>query len=106
MRNYNRRIVWRYAFFHYTAKTEKELRTGKLDWLDLLFDLFPDKERTDYFAIAMAYLLEMKDCFLRDENNKLKELKGWYEAHFDMIVEEDFLLPIQNKYSESKKTLL
>ena len=90
MKNYNKRIVLQYAYLHYTNKREEEIRKKEIDWIKMLFDLFPNLKLPDYYAITTSYFLIVKEDFLK--NNI--ELKDWYEGHFDSILHDDVLREI------------
>jgi len=105
MERYNRRVILQYACGRYTRKRKEELKTGKLGWLDLLFELYPYKGKkpynlTDYFAIAMAHLLTIKSRFMK---NKDENVTGWYDGHHDaMLIGRDFFPFIKNRFFEIK----
>jgi hypothetical protein len=98
MKNWNKRVVWQHAYFHFTNKRESELRKGELDWVKLLFNIFPNLGLVDYYAIATSYMLIVKEDFIK----KADKLQLWYEAHFDLLLNEDVLSEIKKYYNKIK----
>ena len=94
MKYWNKRITLQHAYYHYTKIRNEEIRKKEIDWIKLLFNLYPNLELAYYYAITVHYFLIIKEDFLKNEN----KLKEWYNGHFDVIIHEDVLPKIYFYY--------
>jgi hypothetical protein len=102
MKNWNKRICLQHAHFHWTAKRENEIRSDKLDWVELLFGLYSFKDKTAYYAIAKSYFLIVKEDFMEKNYYDLKE---WFDGHFETIIEGELLPAIKNKFLKNQNPI-